>query len=971
MHRMEVERSSLPTAGRAVRYPLVLVALLAVVVAVTGCPPPDVTPPGSVTGLTALPGDAQVELNWTNPADEDFAGVTIVRRTDTYPTSATDGTAVSVAAPAQTYLDTGLDNGTPYFYAVFAYDEVPNYAVGTLTDALPTAATAAADVLDEYDGLQDEIADVPDEVLDEGQRGELADLLVESELLYRAGDDCGAAASIIGDSGVLAKLQTFRAAGKAAKNDATVETSEALYNRSRMVRYNMLEGLAEKDLCPGQERVGMVAEAEVEEEDNTKVLALAELGEPKVLTVEEAEEEELFTQVVVPGADSKVGVPGMPAVPFFRRLIAVPIDAKVVLNTQLGKQPTESIYMNLYPFQDEPVDQGDPPDDSVFADPPFVKNDDFYAGDEWYPPEDELVKLTEMGEMRDVRMVMVEVAGGQYNPYTNELRLFEDHDVDVDFQGGKGAFITEASDHAFEDARYVYTGAVLNKASIPIYVAELEYIPVLLGEELLIMTHPDFLTAANDLATFKRSIGISTKVVQCGTGSSMTGLETNTEIDTWIYNHYYSVFVRPSYILLFGDAEFIAPFDSTTSTIGTDWPYAILGTPGVDNCPDFGVGRIPVDTAAEAATVVANIIAYEDTPPGDCDFYSHAAIASQFQCCRSGSPSGRAQRTFAEVSEFSRNAMMMYGKTVDRIYQKSGSGTPERYYDGALLPAALGLGSGYPWNGSNADIINAWNDRRFLYIHRDHGWEDGWVHPPFDWGDFGSLTSGAYRPVVFSVNCASGLFDNETAPGVYGTSTTGRYFAERMLLDPNGAIGILGDTRNSPSWANTALLKGYIDAIWPNAIPTYGPATSQRRLGDILNHGKMYMMTQIGTFEISSSTAQNELRLWHVFGDPTLEIWTSCPYLIPFPRLPELYYIPKWKPQLWQVHVPYPEEGALITVLQQDPRQGLPIPIARGLVQDGVAKMAVVQEPVEGRGFEVAATMPGRLGASATFDPEP
>jgi len=676
---------------------------------------------------------------------------------------------------------------------------------------------------------------------------------------------------------------------------------------------------------------------------------------------------------VIPGADSKVGVPGMPGVPIFRRLIAVPIGAEVeLIPPQVGKEAVEIISMNLYPFQEEPVDQVEQevgePVEGAFDDPPFVKNDDFYAGDEWYPPEDELVKLTEMGEMRDVRMVLVEVAGGQYNPYTNELRLFADHYVDVDFVGGKGAFITEASDHAFESARALYTGAVLNKASIPIYVAQLEYWPVLIGEELLIMTHPDFLTAANDLATFKRSIGISTRVVQCGTGSGFTGLETNSQIDDWIKDHYYDVFVRPSYILLLGDSEFIAPFDSTVSTIGTDWPYAILGNPGVDNCPDFGVGRIPVDTAAEAAAVVANIIAYEGSPPNVASFYSHAAIASQFQCCRSGSPSGRAQRTFAEVSEFSRNAMMMNGKTVDRIYQQTGAGTPERYYDGALLPAALGLGSGYPWNGSYTDIRDAWKDGRFLFIHRDHGWQDGWSHPPFTWGDFGDLTgTSPLRPVVFSVNCASGLFDNETAPTVYGTTVGGRYFSERLLLDPNGAIGILGDTRNSPSWANTALLKGFIDAIWPNTIPAFGPATSQPRLGDILNHGKMYMMTQIGTTQISSGTAQNELRLWHVFGDPTLEIWTSSPYLIAFP-MPELFYIPKWKPQLWQVHVPYEEEGALITVLQTQRGSEFPIPIARGMVQDGVAKMTVVQEPEQGAGFEVSATMAGRIGVSASFE---
>jgi len=956
------------------------VALLAgVIVAVTGCPP-DETPPGGVTGLTATPGDAQVELNWTNPTDEDFAGVRIVRRTGQAPSSPTDGTVV-YAGTGQTFLDTGLDNGTTYYYAAYAYDEVPNYAAAAHASGLPTAATAVVAILTEYEGLQVEIADIPDAVLGPADRDDLTELVRESELLYRAGDDCGAAMGIIGAAGVLAKIQEFRQVVMEAKNGEAVETMEELYNRSRMVRYDMLAGLPAKNQCPGQERVGFVAEAEVGEEDNTKLLALAELGEPRVLTAEE-EEEGLFTQVVVPGADSKLGEPGMPGVPMFRRLIAAPIGSEPMLTGPVQKQAAESIFLNLYPYQEEPIDQ---PDDEVFADPPFVMNDEVYAEDAWYPPDDELVKLTYLGDMRDVQMFLVEVAGGQYNPVTNELRLFADHDVDVDFQGGEGGFITEASDHAFESAAAVYQGAVLNKASIAKYVVAYPGPFVLSGEELLIMTHPDFLAAANDLATFKRSIGISTRVVQCGTGSPFTDRDTNTEIDDWIEDHYDEVFVRPSYILLFGDAEFIAPF--YLGNIGTDWPYAILGTPGSDNIPDFAVGRIPVDTLAQANAVVNKIIDYEDTPPWTASFYGNATLASQFQCCRETVPQdGTAQRTFTEVSEFCRNVMMTNGKTVDRFYEQTNDSdytilgrdtTPRRYFDGTPLPFALGPFGTYNWSVSaatlNTNLMNAWDAGRFLIIHRDHGWHGGWGHPPLTSSDLSSLANGELQPVVFSVNCASGFFDNETAPAASipwywsPVSDTGTYFCERLLRDPlNGAVGILGDTRDSPSWANTALLKGFMDAIWPSALPAYGPATSQRRLGDILNHGKLYMWTQIGTTYIYTSTAQDELRLWHVLGDPTLEIWTSYPWMIAEPiQIPE--YIPKWKPQLGEVHVIYPEEGALITVLQQDRELQIPVPIARGVVQDGVAKINVVKEPTEGLGFEVSASVEGRVGAFASF----
>ena len=46
-----------------------------------------------------------------------------------------------------------------------------------------------------------------------------------------------------------------------------------------------------------------------------------------------------------------------------------------------------------------------------------------------------------------------------------------------------------------------------------------------------------------------------------------------------------------------------------------------------------------------------------------------------------------------------------------------------------------------------------------------------------------------------------------------------------------------------------------------------------------MNHAKLYLLTQVGVAgtKVSEYTAINELALWHVVGDPTLEIWTESP----------------------------------------------------------------------------------------------
>ena len=50
----------------------------------------------------------------------------------TPPSSPTSGTLV-VQKTGTSHTDTGLSPGTQYAYAVFAYDEVPNYATATTT----------------------------------------------------------------------------------------------------------------------------------------------------------------------------------------------------------------------------------------------------------------------------------------------------------------------------------------------------------------------------------------------------------------------------------------------------------------------------------------------------------------------------------------------------------------------------------------------------------------------------------------------------------------------------------------------------------------------------------------------------------------------------------------------------------------------------------------------------------------------
>lgn len=674
---------------------------------------------------------------------------------------------------------------------------------------------------------------------------------------------------------------------------------------------------------------------------NIHFKATFELPDPSLWMEEQPDSDMRRLRFAMPGSEINGNMDGYPDIPFFRRLIAIPEGATPVLD-HVSIIAGDQFLADLYPSQPSAVDADE------WGNPPYTIDWEAYKSQADFPPSP--VMIYPVGKMRDLNLALLVVAGGQYNPAARRLTIFDTIDFDILFEGGSGIFLPDYSNNPFEPAiRKQYTG-VLNEAILGSFVGE-NFGRSCLGQELMIITHPDFREAADTLAAWKIEKGISTKVVEKSTPDG----DTPAQIKQMIKTQYDTCDVRPSYVLIIGDSEFIGAFYhpyydayQPNKNAYSDIDYALM-TEG-DTFPDLAYGRIPVDTLEQANTVVNKIIAYESDPPDQTTFYNKVALASFFECC-SNSASGKAwdDRSFVETSEIARSALVAGGKTVTRIYYSSTPGTltPAYYRNGASLPSAIGYGSGYAWDGDTADVIAAFNSGTGLIMHRGHGGWTGWADPSFHTDNLSSLTNGNLTPVVYSVNCASGLWDNELLtppPYIYPGDIS---WIEAILRMEGGAVAIIGDVRNSPTWANSALARGLFDATWPSTDPLYGTSTSHRRLGDILNYAKLYMYAQVSIPQTAGEVTDQQYEynnyIYHVIGDPSMAIWKNKP---PFSLVHQAVFI--WggitpsslgSLQAYPVlTIAYPVEGAEITILQNGQ------PVGRGTVVGGLAEITFVAD---------------------------
>lgn len=616
----------------------------------------------------------------------------------------------------------------------------------------------------------------------------------------------------------------------------------------------------------------------------------------------------LYHYLHVPNAGHATEL-GKPTVPVVTRFFEIPHDVDVSVSLLHMEEQVLDGY-NVIPAQEQPEEF---PNATL---PPFTLDTTTYATDAFFPSlpysivgQDGLHPII----IRGVRVVALSLYPVRPNPVVTQVKVHSKIEVRIDYDGPAqvGEIPARLKSPAFEN---LYQGLVANynyHTDLPFFPDE--YTSGTGGAEYLIITHDDFEDEIEPLADWKDKKGILTKVVNT-TEIDPAGPDAG-DITDYIRNAYNTWDPAPSYILLVGDSDHIPPHyehphpsDSHGGfNIPTDLYYVTVD--GDDYFPDIYLGRLSVDTPAQTTTIVDKILMYERDPPDDPDFYNQITAVALFEDEDDwvGAPwnmwlhqrDGFEDKRFVLTSEEIRDHLHdNESYTVDRVYwARNPAGQnptnynngPHWFFDnGAPLPEDLEFAN-FSWNGNAADITTNITEGRFLIYHRDHGlsrnfwhhddswwgWSDGWGDPPYDTGNIAGLANGDLLPVVFSVECQCGWFDGEVDQNDDPALTRNfESFCEEFVRHAGGgAIAAIGSTRNSRSGYNDELAKGFIDAIWPDFDDDFASG-GMYSLGQVLTYGKIYTA---GAYGYNDDDVNLTFQLFHLFGDPEMEIWTAQP----------------------------------------------------------------------------------------------
>jgi hypothetical protein len=370
------------------------------------------------------------------------------------------------------------------------------------------------------------------------------------------------------------------------------------------------------------------------------------------------------------------------------------------------------------------------------------------------------------------------------------------------------------------------------------------------GAEFIIITHPDFLSQAEEYKTYRESSlrnSLKTKIFNINDiyNEFAGGLPDPTAIRDFIRYSYNNWNIKPQYLLLFGEGNYqyrksskikipvyetdesLHQIDSYTSD---DFFVRIIGggSLGYDTQNDLAVGRIPINDETEAKTAIEKIKSYETNNSFSAWRNTMTFVADDWY-----HPSQSDGHEFTLESEYIAEKILASSLNKKKIY------TVE-------YPTVIGF-SGRTKPDANKDIIDQINRGTLILNYIGHGAPDKWADEGIFIRDITIplLTNKDKLPFILAATCDFGRYDNPSlicSPRILQNKSDG------------GTIGVFTPTRSVFSPNNFTLSCEFYRNIFElNTDHNY------KRIGDVI-----YSLKQ-------TLTGINDDK-FNLIGDPTIRI---------------------------------------------------------------------------------------------------
>ena len=568
-----------------------------------------------------------------------------------------------------------------------------------------------------------------------------------------------------------------------------------------------------------------ISSAEITHSDFTSLRATFNYG--SIESIEVPTERGTFSEIAIEGtyASGEIGTPELPA---SHQLLAVPFGATPSVNvisfTTTDYRLSDYGIKTLLPHQ--PSVRKDQNPDEV----EFVYNAAAYQTRSLATMPEATIEV--QGTMRGIRIGSLVINPVSYNPASNTLRVFNNIEVEINFDGADRAETERMLLNTYSPYFDIVYKQMFNYRQImDVYSdhPDLMAYPV----HMIVITPENYISALQPWINWKIQKGFDVNVVTTAqAGSTYTAIQSYVQN---LYNTGVSQGATPTFLVLVGDTGQIPGRTSGTATQKvTDLYY---GSVDNDYFPDMFYSRMSAENTNQVTAIVNKILQYEQYTMPDPSYLNNVTLIAgwdSYWTSRVGAPTI--------------NYATTYYYNTEHGFTQVNSHVNQSQYTGCYNSLSTGIG-----------FVN----------YTAHGDNNMWADPQFTNSNVNQLTNTNKYFLAMGNCCLSGNFgysstcfgeamiraENKAAYSYIG-SCPNTYWYEDYYFGV-GATNVFSQT---PTLTNTAT--GVYDGIWMDE--TYNTVSSIVFLGNL---AVCYAST--GGYQTSSNPTYY-WQAYHVLGDGSI-----------------------------------------------------------------------------------------------------